>query len=166
MRYVIPILALLGLVGGVFAVLAGPSDVDHATATPRASLMALSDPAGTGALDGLRFDTTMGLYGKPADLIDYVQFDQGLFMSRECTDRCNYPPSAYMTRAVDDGHSFIVEAFCPTKNTTMVWRGHVQGDRVKGTVTWTSKRWYWSVTQVLEFQGTLADLPADDLTPA
>lgn len=165
MRLMIGLIALIGLAGGVFAALLAPTDTDHAKATPRAMLMVLSDPAGTGPLDGLRFDTKMGLQGKPAELIDYVQFDQGLFMSRECTDRCNYPPSAYLTRAVDDGHEFIVEAYCPTKNTTMVWRGRITGQTVAGTVTWTSTRWYWRVTQVLEFNGTLSDRLADNLAP-
>lgn len=160
------ILALAGclLLGGVTTlILQEPSDADHAAATPRAMLAALSDPAGKGPLDGLRFDTEMGLQGKPPELVDYVQFSDGLFMSRECTDRCNYPPSAYLVRELDGGTDFIVEAYCPTKNTTMVWRGSVRGNTVQGTVTWTVSRWYWDTQQVLEFKGSLSDQPAEVL---
>jgi hypothetical protein len=160
------ILALLGflMLGGVTTlILQEPSDSDHAAATSRAMLMGLSDPAGAGPLDGLRFDTVMGLQGKPPELVDYVQFSEGLFMSRECTDRCNYPPSAYLVREVEGGTDFIVEAYCPTKSTTMVWRGPVRGDTVQGTVTWTATRWYWDTQQVLEFKGNLSDRPAEVL---
>lgn len=161
------ILALIGclMLGGVTTlILKEPSDADHAAATPRAMLMALRDPSGTGPLDGQRFDTVMGLQGKPPELEDYVQFSHGLFMSRECTDRCNYPPSAYLVREVESGTDFIVEAYCPTKNTTMVWRGTVRDDTVHGTVTWTVSRWYWDTQQVLEFKGSLSDQPVEVLT--
>lgn len=163
MRWIIVICLLLGVGAATGAVLSLPSDTDHAAATPRAALLALADPAGAGALDGLRFDTRMGVQGKPADLVDFLQFNQGLFMSRECTDRCNYPPSAYFTRAVEGGTDFVVEAFCPTKATTMVWRGQIRGDRVSGTVTWHSRRFYRTATQVLEFTGQRAPRPADRL---
>ena len=163
MRIVIAIIVLLALGGATTAILRSPSDTQHALATSRDVLMPLSDPAGTGPLDGLRFDTEMGLQGKPAELIDYVQFSDGLFMSRECTDRCNYPPSAYLARDVEGGTEFIVEAYCPTKSTTMIWRGSVRGDMVEGTVTWTSSRWYWDTTQVLEFKGHLSERPAEVL---
>ncbi len=161
MRWIMLFAVVLGLAGAGYVILSAPSDADHAAATPRALLMEMSDPKGAGALDGLRFDTRMGLKGKPAELVDELQFDQGLFMSRECTDRCNYPPSAYLTRSVAGGTDFIVEAYCPTKTTTMIWRGQIRGDVVTGTVTWTSRRWYRSVTQVLSFDGQRSSLPVD-----
>jgi hypothetical protein len=163
MRIVIAIVVLLALGGATTAILRSPTDSQHAQATPRDVLMSLSDPAGAGPLDGLRFDTEMGVLGKPAELVDYVQFSHGLFMSRECTDRCNYPPSAYLARDVEGGTEFIVEAYCPTKSTTMVWRGSVRGDMVEETVTWTSARWYWDTIQVLEFKGQLSEQPAEVL---
>jgi hypothetical protein len=163
MRFILAGLAVLLVGGAAAAILQMPSDADHAAATPRDVIMAMSDPAGTGPLDGLRFDTEMGLQGKPADVVDYLQFQDGLFMSRECEDRCNYPPSAYLARSVEGGTEFIVEAYCPTKSTTMIWRGSVRDDDVSGTVTWTSQRWYWNTTQVLEFKGQMSDQPAEKL---
>ena len=152
------ILALgLGTVGAIYAL---PTDSDHAKATTPEMLAAYADPPGSGMLDGLRFDTTMGLQGKPPDIEDFVQFDHGLFMSRECTDRCNYPPSAYFARNRDDRIEFIVEAFCPTKDTTMVWRGDITNGAVSGTVTWTTNRLYWRRSTVLEFNGAVSELSA------
>lgn len=164
MKWFLAGLAVVFLGGLSTAILAIPSDVDHAAATSRDVIMQLSDPEGTGPLDGLRFDTVMGVQGKPAELEDYLQFNQGLFMSRECTDRCNYPPSAYLARRVNDTTEFIIEAYCPTKSTTMIWRGTVDGKAVSGTVTWVSQRWYWDTEQVLEFTGTLSDQPAETLS--
>lgn len=163
MRLFLAGLAVLLVGGAATAILQLPSDADHAAATSRGVILEMRDPAGTGPLDGLRFDTEMGLQGKPAELVDYLQFQDGLFMSRECEDRCNYPPSAYLARAVEGGTDFIVEAYCPTKSTTMVWRGSVRGDDVSGTVTWTSQRWYWDTTQVLAFNGQVSDQPAEEL---
>ena len=116
MRFVMLALILCGLAGTAAAIWMMPSDADHAAATDQAMLMGYADPPGTGALDGLRFDTTLGLQGTDERLVDYMQFDKGLFMSRECTDRCNYPPSAYLTRETADGVHFVIEAFCPTKS--------------------------------------------------
>ncbi len=162
MRLVLAFAMLAG--GALAAVWMLPDDTDNARATSPEMLAAFADPPGKGVLDGLRFDTEMGVQGKPAELKDFVQFDQGLFMSQECTDRCNYPPSAYFTRRSDAGISFVVEAFRPTKDTTMVWRGLVDGNMVRGTVAWTTNRFYWSRTQVLEFSGGLSS-EAVDLVP-
>lgn len=162
---IIAALAGAAVVAVLAMILTMPSDADHAALTTPEFLAAYADAPGQGALDGLRFDTTMGPAGRPPEVEDYVQFDQGLFMSRECTDRCNYPPSAYLTRDVGETTTFFVEAFCPTKDTTMVWRGTIDGNTVAGTVTWTSKRLLWSTTTVLEFQGTRSDLAAS-LDPA
>ena len=109
MKWIFALIGCLMLGGVTTLILKEPSDADHAAATPRAMLMALRDPSGTGPLDGQRFDTVMGLQGKPPELEDYVQFSHGLFMSRECTDRCNYPPSAYLVREVEGGTELSYE---------------------------------------------------------
>ncbi|RVT85558.1 hypothetical protein DXV76_07325 [Rhodobacteraceae bacterium CCMM004] len=154
---------LLTATSAVAAILMLPSDTDHARATPPEVLAAFADPPGAGPLDGTRFDTRMGPQGKPAEIDDFVQFDSGLFMSQECEDRCNYPPSAYYARQTPAGHDFVVEAFCPTKETDMVWRGRIAGDEISGTVTWTVRRFYWTHTQVLSFSGTRSDRRAAQL---
>ncbi len=112
--------------------------------------------AGTGELDGLTFTTLLAPQGKPGAIHDAMFFRGGQFLSLECEDRCNYPASAYFSRQINDGHEFIVEAWCPTKDATMVWRGQIIGNEVSGTVTWTVRRFYWTVGTVLEFTGKVA----------
>lgn len=160
MRRILPALVGLFLLGAAISIWTMPSDRDHAAITTPEFLADYADPPGKGVLDGIRFDTVMGPSSNPAEIKDFVQFDIGLFMSRECTDRCNYPPSAYMTRETANGIAFIVEAYCPTKETTMVWRGDVVGDRISGTVTWTSSRVLMSTTTILTFEGTRSSLTA------
>lgn len=155
-------LCVLAAIGGVWMM---PSDRDHAAVTTPEFLAAYADAPGKGVLDGVRFDTRMGPEARPGEIEDFVQFDKGLFMSRECTDRCNYPPSAYLTRETDAGIAFIVEAFCPTKDTTMLWRGTVSGDSIAGTVVWTSSRLLMPMTTTLVFEGTRSALAARFETP-
>lgn len=161
MRVFLLLLPIVLIGTAAAAILAMPSDVDHAEMTTPEMLAEYADPPGRGTLDGLRFDTEMWPRGSDDRLVDFMQFDTGLFMSRECTDRCNYPPSAYLTRQTDTGTAFIVEAYCPTKSTTMVWRGSIEGETVSGTVEWTTDRLVWRHTTTLEFIGTLSDVPVD-----
>lgn len=158
-RLVIAVFAVVFL-GALALVWLVPTDRDHAAVTTPEFLAGYADPPGKGVLDGVRFDTRMGPPSNPDEIDDFVQFDRGLFMSRECTDRCNYPPSAYLTRETPDGTAFIVEAFCPTKKTTMVWRGMIKADRITAKVTWTSKRLLMSTTTVLDVTGTRSPLTA------
>ncbi len=112
---------------------------------------------GSGVLDDLTFTTTLAPEGKPGvGIHDAIFFRDGQLLSLECEDRCNYPPSAYYARAVEGGQEFFVEAWCPTKDATMVWRGRIDGDKVSGTVTWSVRRFYWTVGTVLEFSGNAA----------
>lgn len=147
--------AIATLVGGaVFAMAA--SDATAPETAREASLA-----GGVGALDGLTFTTVLAPEGKldsagGAAIRDAMFFADGLFTSLECEDRCNYPPSAYFARDVAGGQEFIVEAWCPTKSATMVWRGRIEGDRVEGTVTWSVRRFYWRVSMGLEFEGQRA----------
>ncbi len=148
------------IAGAALAILRLPSDVDHALATTPEMLVEHADQPGIGSLDGLRFDTTMGPPGGKR-LQDFVQFDRGLFMSQECEDRCNYPPSAYLTRRTEAGTEFFVEAYCPTKSTSMIWRGLVTENDVSGTVEWSTRRLFWSHEARLEFEGSLSPERAD-----
>ncbi|PUB11024.1 hypothetical protein [Yoonia sediminilitoris] len=144
------ILAILVLIGG--AVLALNSGRSFGANAPSDSALTI----GQGALDGLTFTTNLAPQGKPGAIRDAMFFRNGQFLSLECEDRCNYPASAYFSREVVDGHEFVVEAWCPTKDATMVWRGQIIDDKVSGTVTWSVRRFYWTVGTVLEFSGDLA----------
>lgn len=150
LKTLLQLLAVVVLLGGAtFALMAGvSSDVE------RPSMAALAK--GSGALDGMIFKTELAPKGKPGEIRDAMFFRDGQFLSLECEDRCNYPPSAYYSRDIDGGREFIVEAWCPTKDATMVWRGEIIGDAVSGTVTWSVRRFYGTVGTVLEFSGTVA----------
>lgn len=150
LKSLLQLLAVIVLIGGaVFTLTAGvPSD------TQRPNVAALAK--GSGELDGMTFKTVLAPQGKPGEIRDAMFFRDGQFLSLECEDRCNYPASAYYSRETDGGREFIVEAWCPTKDATMVWRGKIVGDTVSGTVTWSVRRFYWTVGTVLEFSGTTA----------
>lgn len=153
MRFLGPFLQLLAvvvLIGGALLALTSGSGFS----ADRPNDGALSK--GVGVLDGLTFTTMLAPQGKPGDIRDAMFFRDGQFLSLECEDRCNYPASAYFAREVENGHEFVVEAWCPTKDATMVWRGRIYGDKVSGTVTWSVKRFYWTVGTVLEFAGDLS----------
>ena len=150
LKITLQLLAVIVLIGGaVLALTFSPSTIEN-----RPTEEALEK--GSGALDDLTFTTILAPRGQPGEIHDAMFFRDGQFLSLECQDRCNYPPSAYFSRIVESGHEFVVEAWCPTKDTTMVWRGRVEGNRVSGTVTWTVRRFYWSTGTELEFSGQLA----------
>lgn len=150
LKTTLQLLAVIVLVGGaVVALTSGPSTIEN-----RPTEAALKK--GSGNLDDLTFTTILAPQGKPGEIHDAMFFRDGQFLSLECEDRCNYPASAYYSRAVDGGHEFVVEAWCPTKDTNMVWRGRIQGDKVSGTVTWSVRRLYWRTGTVLEFSGQRA----------
>lgn len=144
------ILAIAVLIGG--AILALTSSAG--TSIDRPNVAALEK--GSGVLDGLTFTSNLAPEGEPGAIRDAMFFRDGQFLSLECEDRCNYPASAYYARAIEGGHEFVVEAWCPTKDATMVWRGQIVGDDVSGTVTWSMRRFYWTVSTVLEFTGSSA----------
>ena len=147
---ILQIFAVVILIGGALLALTSGSGFD--ADMPREAAM----DKGAGALDGMTFTTLLAPEGKPGEIRDAMFFEDGQLLSLECLDRCNYPPSAYYAREITGGYAFVVEAWCPSKNATMYWRGQVVDDTVSGTVTWTVRRFYWTVGTVLEFTGNAA----------
>lgn len=141
------VLAIAILIGGALLALTA-SNPANSSAPREASLQ-----KGAGVLDGLTFAAHIGPQGKELDVRDVMYFREGQFLSLECEDRCNYPASAYFAREIEGGHEFMVEAWCPTKESTMVWRGQLIDGEISGTVTWSVRRFYWTVGTVLEFTG-------------
>ena len=121
----------------------------------RTDSVEIAQSQGTGVLDGMTFAGEVGVVGKPADIMDTLVFSKGMFVSTECERRCNYPASAYFAREKDGGTEFITETRCPNKDAKLVWRGTVKNDKISGTMSWTSKRWYWTVEKEFWFKGTL-----------
>lgn len=109
-----------------------------------------------GPLDGLTFLGALGPDGKPKDTSDTFVFENGTFVSKECELRCKYPARPYFVRTNGSKTEFISETKCPYKDAKIIWRGTVEGDRIKGKSTWVVKRWYWTVENTFEFEGKLA----------
>lgn len=110
-----------------------------------------------GPLDGLVFSGAVGPDGKPKDIPDSFVFENGTFVSKECELRCMYPARPYFVRINGSKTEFISETKCPYKDARIVWRGTIEGDRIKGKSTWVVKRWYWTVENTFEFEGKLLD---------
>lgn len=106
-------------------------------------------------LDGRVFIGALGPEGKPKDVEDRFVFDNGTFVSKECELRCDYPARPYFVRQVGERIEFLSETKCPYKDATIVWRGAVEDDRIKGVATWTIDRWYWTIERKYEFSGKL-----------
>ena len=110
-----------------------------------------------GPLDGLTFRGALGPDGKPKDIPDVFVFENGTFVSKECELQCKYPARPYFVRSNGSKTEFISETQCPYKDAKIVWRGIVEGDRIKGKSTWVVKRWYWTVENTFEFEGKLVE---------
>ncbi len=114
-----------------------------------------SESGVAGPLDGMTFSGALGPEGKPKDIADSFVFENGSFVSKECELRCKYPPRPYFVRVNGSKTEFISETQCPYKDARIVWRGTIEGGRIKGKSTWIVKRWYWTVEDTFEFEGEL-----------
>lgn len=146
----IPVIAI-AVAWFAFEPVFAPSTSNKATTTA---------PMGQGPLDGMTFVGALGPDGKPKDIPDKFVFANGNFVSEECEQRCEYPARPYFVRTVDGKTVFISETQCPYKDAKIVWRGVIDGGEIRGKSTWTVKRWYWTVENVFEFEGKLANQSA------
>ena len=149
-RLILAIGALLAVVvGGTFA-LTGPTPISPEDLRPTAEVM------GEGVLDRMTFVGHVGTSKNPKRTGDTFVFDKGLFVSKECERICKFPARPYFVREKAGGIEFISETRCPYKDSKIVWRGTFKDGKVKGTSTWTSRRWYWTIEEELHFEGTLS----------
>ncbi len=119
-----------------------------------------AEEAVQGPLDGMVFEGALGPDGKPKDISDSFVFANGTFVSKECELQCKYPARPYYVRVNGNKTEFISETQCPYKDAKIVWRGTVEGDRIRGKSTWVVRRWYWTVENTFEFEGKLVSGPA------
>ena len=111
-------------------------------------------------LDGKTYSGEIGLPGEPASTKDLLTFRDGMFVSQECERRCGYTEGIYWVRSGEDGIEVMSETTCPESDATIVWRGIVKGDKIEGTFTWTSERWYWTIEKEFWFNGKLVETSA------
>jgi len=152
-----PLRSLLALVGLFSVLVAGTFALTGPAPVPQANLQVTAELQGSGALDGMIFKGKLGPMGQPADVEDTLVFANGLFLSSECERRCNFPARPYFVRNINDGIEFISETRCPDKDATLVWRGTIENDVIKGEFTWVSSRWYWTYEKTFWFEGVLSE---------
>ena len=153
-RLILAIGALLAVgVGGTFAL------TEQAPLSSEA-LKPTAEVTGQGVLDRMTFVGHVGTSKNPTRSKDTFVFDKGLFVSKECERICKFPARPYFVREIADGTEFISETQCPYKDSKIVWRGTFKDGQIRGSSTWTSKRWYWTVERELVFEGTLAEQSA------
>jgi hypothetical protein len=111
-------------------------------------------------LDGKSFAGELGLLGEPALTTDLLVFSDGMFVSKNCESKCGYTKGIYWVRAIEDGVEVLSETPCLRSDATIVWRGIVKGDKIEGTFTWTSERWYWTIEKEFWFNGKLVESDA------
>lgn len=138
------------LIGGWFV-------LSQATKPLQAKKIETTERGGSGILDGMTFVGKIGPVGKPADVQDALTFTNGMFVSIGCDRRCGYPAGPYFVRYVGDKIEFVSEGNCTDKNAKISWRGTIENDTLKGSFTWTSKRWYWTIEKEFWFEGKLSD---------
>ena len=134
--------------------------VSNPTAPTRAQNVEAAQAGGTGILDGMTFSGQVFVDGEPLDVIDTWIFAQGTFESTECSNRCRYPPAPYYVRKLGDAVEFISESQCLDKDSQIVWHGTIEDGQAKGTMTWTTSRWYWTIEREFVFEGTLTNRAA------
>ena len=142
---------------GVVLGLASGLQISAANEDSSNSITQGTEEAVSGPLDGLTFRGALGPDGKPKDIPDIFVFENGTFVSKECELRCKYPARPYFVRINGSKTEFISETQCPYKDAKIVWRGTIEGDRIKGKSTWVVKRWYWTVENTFEFEGKLVE---------
>lgn len=105
-------------------------------------LVASSMAFAQGALDGRRFDSKLGVVGKPEHVPrDILTFAGGLFHSSDC-DQYGYNKSRYQTAAQGDGTSFETETVSEEYGRN-VWKGVVRGNTIEGTMVFYRKPTWW-----------------------
>ena len=127
--------------------------IGRISTAPDTTIEAAMPGLGSGPLDGMVFVGRIGPEGN-RDLDDELHFSDGQFWSTNCI-RCGFRPGAYWVRTVGDRTRFQGKLFSADRG-TFLYSGHVSGDRVEATISWTMRRWYWSIDRTLSFAGTLA----------
>ena len=113
-------------------------------------------------LEGKTFSGELGLDGKPASATDLLVFNDGMFISKGCEQRCGYTAAKYQISAKGDHFEVISETPCLKSDATILWQGKVKGDEIEGSFTWVNKRWYCTFEKKFWFKGKLVETKPDE----
>ena len=103
----------------------------------------------SGVLDGKVFAGTMG-QASVFSGDDKVYFSDGKFWSDICI-RCGYKPGNYWTRSTPEGIQFQGEV--NNGSGTFIYSGQIKNGRATVEINWSKKRWYWTSSRKLTFDG-------------
>ena len=107
----------------------------------------------TFVLDGKKFRSRQyNKDGSPRDW-DVLSFKDGKFISENCMPY-GFSEAPYWIRFEQNAVHFFAEIVSPTHG-VMIWKGVVKGNKIEGNVDWTRERWYWTIRNDWDFNGTL-----------
>ena len=112
-----------------------------------------SIPSTNAFLDGLQFKAGIVKKGEGSGkaLGDTLIFNGGKFSSVVCK-RYNFTAAPYWVRTDGKTIHFFAELNSPTDG-KMIWKGTITNAKLKGTMRWTRKRWYWTVDAEHNIEG-------------
>ena len=116
-----------------------------------------STASANGLLDGRVFEGMIGPAESP-DLPDKLFFNDGFFWSEICT-RCGFEPGVYTAEESSGGIVFrgVLES---DSRGQFDYEGLVTPDGgLAVSIRWERKRWYWTSSREIVFQGQAADAP-------
>lgn len=96
------------------------------------------------ALDGRVFYTTDRVVETGEVLTDELRFRDGMFQSAKCQKYCDFGWSPYEQWEEGGVIHVVATTRCPTAPHTVVFHAIVDGDDLRFTATWTTRRWYWT----------------------
>ena len=104
------------------------------------------------ALDSRIFTGVIGPSENP-DLKDSLHFSDGHFWSDICT-RCGFVPGPYASERTKDGTRFTGVLESESRG-QFEYNGLVRDDgTIQVSIRWVRKRWYWTSSREIVFQGS------------
>ncbi len=109
--------------------------------------------AAGGPLDGMVFVGKIGPQGKQ-NFDEELHFNNGHFWTNNCAT-CGYQPNIYWIRTAG-GDIYFRADLIKAGGSRFRYHGRIADGRAHVTVRWTKHRWYWTIDQVMVFDGVLA----------
>jgi len=138
----------------LFLVVAGFTFVGFSLAAEKKDALDVPEKT-TFDLEGKRFRSRQyNKDGSPRDW-DVLSFNDRKFISENCKPY-GFSEAPYWIRFEENAVHFFAEIVSPTHG-IMIWKGVVKGDKIEGNVHWTRERWYWTIRNDWDFDGTLKE---------
>lgn len=109
--------------------------------------------AAANILDGKKFIGQTGEKGKKTHHEDVLIFDDGRFISTECS-QFGFESGPYTATVQSDSIQFKAVTHSTTHG-KMEWKGTLKGDTLEVDYAWIKERWLWTTFREYWFKGTL-----------